>query len=788
MNNTLEICYPELALEWNIDMNDGLLPSDVPATALASFFWNCNHCGQTYKSTITERLHGKRCTNCHHKPFLPGINDLFSVSPHTSLFWDSKKNILNPSEVYYFSQNIAHWICPVCKQEWTAPIVSQLHSGCPRCYKNLPKESKNDTSLLLKCFPHIASEFHPDKNTKIKLDTLASDYPKKVWWKCKNGHEWRMSPNRRVNLNNLCPVCADETRKEFPHVNLLLVYEWDFEKNEFNPYETKPFSAKRAYWKCERNHSWSALISNRTNFNGKCPYCKTEKKEEIYIDRKIHRQKILAKYRITNSIKNTHPELLAYWNTERNGSLRPDEITYGSRKKVWWKCDNGHEYQMEVKGKVGGYGCPYCSGNRRLNNQNLRFNLAKTHPELVKQWDYELNDKIPEEVYANSDYIAHWKCENGHSRTLSVRSRCQAKSTCVYCMRGYVNSQDSLANTAPNLLMIWDYKKNSVSPELLPHTSKRIVNWHCKDCGTSWRKAINIQHKINGCLHCKGYKDIFEKNHINISYDELLNDFDPSLNPNIDIKSVHPNSKKLLTWRCPDCNKTYKKNMYHRSKGSACPYCLGFYPSEDYNVAVCYPWLVKEWSNKNLPLKPTDFTPGSHTKVWWCCPEGHEYQAPISQRIRSIRRCPVCTGHRLVVGINDFASRYPSLALEWSSSNTIKPTEIKYNSDKNVLWYCKTCKTEYTRNIRTRKKDPACPACSGKIPIPGKTSFAAVVPDLMDEWDPENEVDPYRIFPRYALPVKWICRECGSRWSATVSERVKGFGLCPNVRLHDNFV
>ncbi|MBQ04337.1 hypothetical protein CL673_06475 [Candidatus Bathyarchaeota archaeon] len=28
---------------------------------------------------------------------------------------------------------------------------------------------------------------------------------------------------------------------------------------------------------------------------------------------------------------------------DRNGDLTPDQITLGSRRKVWWRCGRGHE-------------------------------------------------------------------------------------------------------------------------------------------------------------------------------------------------------------------------------------------------------------------------------------------------------------------------------------------------------------------------------------------------------------------------------------------------------------
>ena len=39
---------------------------------------------------------------------------------------------------------------------------------------------------------------------------------------------------------------------------------------------------------------------------------------------------------MNNSLAEVHPELVSEW-SEKNIPLTPDDITFGSNKKVWWK-------------------------------------------------------------------------------------------------------------------------------------------------------------------------------------------------------------------------------------------------------------------------------------------------------------------------------------------------------------------------------------------------------------------------------------------------------------------
>ena len=66
---------------------------------------------------------------------------------------------------------------------------------------------------------------------------------------------------------------------------------------------------------------------------------------------------------MNNSLAEVHPELVSEW-SEKNLPLTPDDITFGSNKKVWRKGACGHEWQTSVKARSNGENCPICSGAR----------------------------------------------------------------------------------------------------------------------------------------------------------------------------------------------------------------------------------------------------------------------------------------------------------------------------------------------------------------------------------------------------------------------------------------
>ena len=105
------------------------------------------------------------------------------------------------------------------------------------------------------------------------------------------------------------------------------------------------------------------------------------------------------------------------------------------------------------------------------------------------------------------------------------------------------------------------------------------------------------------------------------------------------------------------------------------------------SLAAVHPELIVEWSDRNLPLTPDSITFGSNKKVWWKGACGHEWETSVKARSNG-EKCPICSGARVVTGINDLSTLKPELASEWSEKNEIKPTEVSIGSHKKVLWKC----------------------------------------------------------------------------------------------------
>ena len=155
------------------------------------------------------------------------------------------------------------------------------------------------------------------------------------------------------------------------------------------------------------------------------------------------------------------------------------------------------------------------------------------------------------------------------------------------------------------------------------------------------------------------------------------------------------------------------------------------------SLAEVHPELITEWSEKNLPLTPDDITFGSNKKVWWKGTCGHEWQTSVKARSNG-EKCPICSGARVIAGINDLATLEPLLVKQWSKKNKIKPTEVSIGSHKKVIWRCeKGHEWEAAVKSRTINKT-GCPYCSHNKVLAGFNDLATLLPDIAAEWSDRN--------------------------------------------------
>jgi len=147
-------------------------------------------------------------------------------------------------------------------------------------------------------------------------------------------------------------------------------------------------------WKCLEDNCEEIFMSNWADIssNHGCPYCSGHK------------------VGLSNCLATKRPDLIKEWHLILNNSLTPFDVTVSSGKNVWWKCSRNpkHEWPTTVYNRaINNSGCPYCFGRYVTEDHNLLI----VNPELANEWDYEKNDKKPEEYCPSSGEYAWWICK-----------------------------------------------------------------------------------------------------------------------------------------------------------------------------------------------------------------------------------------------------------------------------------------------------------------------------------------------------------------------------------------
>lgn len=400
---------PELAKQWHPSKNEPLTAKDVSAGSGNKAWWICPE-GHEWEAVIASRNKGVGCPVCSGHKIVVGINDLATVRPDLAKQWHPTKNgDLTPEKVTIHNGKKVWWICEK-GHEWNAKISNRANgNNCPICIGKQALAGYNDLATIM---PSLAKEWHPTLNGDLRPQNVTVGSNKKVWWQCEKGHEWKTSVCHRAN-GRRCPKCFGESKTSFPEqaiffylkqitvahnrykldhrteidiylpeykigieydglyyhngekakkrekqkqekldsldITLIRVRELKDEEND-NVFYSKPGAND-----LELNKTISQLYNRITNLVGISM--------NLDIDIARDRNKIYEQYiqqEKEHSLAIVNPELAAEWHPIKNGTLLPEYVSFASSKKVWWLCNQGHEWQAQINSRTKGAGCPEC--------------------------------------------------------------------------------------------------------------------------------------------------------------------------------------------------------------------------------------------------------------------------------------------------------------------------------------------------------------------------------------------------------------------------------------------
>jgi hypothetical protein len=599
-------------------------------------------------------------------------------------------------------------------------------------------------------YPDLAKSWHPTKNGDLTPYDVTPKTHKRVWWKCEKEHEWDVRISDRSRGTG-CPFCdgkrvCKENSLATNHPEL--AKQWHPTKNgDLTPFDVMPKSGKIVWWRCDKGHEWDIRICNRTNGTG-CPFCD---------GKRVCKE---------NSLATNHPELAKQWHPTKNGDLTPFDVLPKSNKRIWWKCEKGHEWETPIHSRTRKNAslCKFCSGFDVTEDNNF----AIKYPKLAKQWHPTRNHPLkPNMFLPKSDKRVWWICKRGHEWQSQIKNRSNGRN-CPDCkpqtsrleIRSYCELKSIFSEVR------WREKiDGNESDVYLPQYNLCIeidgYPWHKNRRSNDIKKNSNLKQlgkeviriRENG-LPAIEENDIFYKDgeHHLITINNLLN--------------LLKKKKTFTVGETKNIETYLRKNEYQNEKDynkiiSELPS-----PIPERSFANCHPDIARLWHpTKNYPLEPHMFTVKSAKIVWWLCDNGHETQARIYQRVST--QCIDCSNQRILTieEMRDLASK--------KGGECLSSTYI--NNQTYLLWQCKEKHPPWKAKARDIQRGRWCPYCSN-TKLLSKNSLAAQYPNLALQWHPTKNGDltPNEVAIRSNKTVHWIC-EKGHEWQAIIANRTIGY-------------
>lgn len=418
--------YTKLLTEFSKDLNPDINLENLPENSSTVVTWKCS---KNSKHIWTESVR-RRCIQGYGCPYCSGHRTIKEESfaylrPELEKEWDYPANgELDPYSIPISSNKVVQWKCDA-GHTWSQQVYYRYRnlSGCKICRK-----IKNS---LYYTHPEIAKEWNCEQNGSVSPKKVTAGSKEKIFWKCSVDpeHKWQSQVDTRTRKNGGCPFCRKKTAAKSRGVKLPslqeyspeLAKQWHTTKNgQLTPSEVTAGSNLKVWWICEKdpNHEWKASVLNRARKGKGCPKC-------------VRRNRLTN---ISKSVAKQRPDLVGFWDFERNGDFTPSEISCGSAEKIWWKCVDNPEhiwqerpYDLCKKKKTL---CPFC---RKLFN-TLEFN----YPEIAKEWHPTKNGELtPLTVTRANSKKVWWICSRNpeHEWQAEVKNRTIIGSGCPICAK-----------------------------------------------------------------------------------------------------------------------------------------------------------------------------------------------------------------------------------------------------------------------------------------------------------------------------------------------------------------
>ena len=560
----------------------------------------------------------------------------------------------------------------------------------------------------ISCYDSLMAEWDWERNDAENIfpDKIPDGSHKKVWWKCNEGHTWQASVANRARRGRGCPYCAGQLpivgENDLLTVNPTLAKEWHPTKNgDLAPYDVTAGSHRKVWWLCEEGHEWQSIIKSRNKGVG-CPYCS-------------NKRVVPGK----NDLFTINPELAKEWHPTKNGELTPQQFTFGSGKKVWWICKNGHEFYKSIDARRKNPNCPICSSRRRTSfpEQAIYYYVKQVFPDAINSYKdiFANNSRMELDIYIPSIKVGiEYDGKAFHSETANILRDAKKYTICKENGIILVRITDNLKY---NPIIKYDHKIE------IPDQSSKHLNYAISLLLYKLERLEVVVDVDKDRKDILSYLTATDKS-LASEFPEIAEEWDYEKNGKLLPQMIHPGSNERVWWKCKDCGESWKTSVAERTKRdkTGCPRCSVFRGAKKHHetilrkkgsVVETHSWILDSWDYEKNNVSPYDVISGSGRKIWLKCDKcGYTWEATVNHITKRGINCPCCINKVVVPGVNDLATTHPQLLEDWDYENNILlPTQTVAGTSKKIFWKCHKCGHMWQASGATRVKGTGCIKC-----------------------------------------------------------------------------
>ncbi len=393
-------------------------------------------------------------------------------------YWADERD---PNKIGKTSKKKIRFICENNHETFVSPhCISKLKNISLPCKECRPE---NRIHILR---PDVKKYYDVQKN-KYPFEKITTGMNHDLYFKCEHGHSFKKKPKHLVGYSTLqCMVCSGRDLSYDNRLDIhnpLLLKEWDFHKNKETPDMFPYNSNKKVWWKCDRNHSWQASISERTGTRyknkpaTKCPYCYTFSKSrlELIIFSELHQffQKVYSGEKI-------HDKEIDIFIDDINLAIEYDG-EYFHRKK--YKKDK--------------------EKNEVLNNNNISvIRIREKGLRRINPTDYIFNPE--DDVFKPIEYILRYILKNynlDRKNEIQIRKYLNNKESTNINFFNNILYQNKISEITCDVKIHCYSDKNNLPIHYYGNGSGHKAIWECPSCNHNWKSRIS--HSKKRCPKCK---------------------------------------------------------------------------------------------------------------------------------------------------------------------------------------------------------------------------------------------------------------------------------------------